>query len=363
MRMKRRRLPEIAVAMAAMLAAGCAREDVGPAAYAAEDCRRVALIDQATGERVRGAEDFAVDRRRGLLYVAAYDRRAVERAVSRRALSVPQGGVYITPLAALFDPTADEASVAPMLRPQDVAGGLRPHGISFDPATGEAAFINRAYNRLNGGWAMTPRVERAGVNGAVYVGAARPAPCSANSLLEEGGRTLVSFDHGECGWRAGLEDMFRLKRSGVAAADGEVLFAGAAFANGLARTHDGHLALAATRENAVLLMRSKAEGLVETGRIDLPGGPDNLTLADDGGVVAAVHPSMFRIFLDRRHGIGRAPSRIVKAYPDSGSVELLFDDPSGRVFAAATVAAQIGDYLVAGSVTDEGLLVCSKASE
>lgn len=362
MRTRRKGLPEIALAMAAALAAGCAREDVGPAAYAAEDCRRVALIDQASGEPVRGAEDFAVDRRRGLLYVAAYDRRAVERAAARKAMSVPQGGVYVASLAALFDPMTDEVGVASMLRPQDVAGGLRPHGISFDADAGEVAFINRAYNRLNGGWAMTPRVERAGVDGAVFVGAARPAPCSANNLLDEDGATLVSFDRGECGWRAVFEDMFRLKDSGVAGGDGEVLFAGAAFANGLARTRDGDLVLAATRENALLVMQSAPQGLTETARIALPGGPDNLTVADDGGVVAAVHPSMFRIFLDRRHGIGRAPSRIVKADPDSGSVEILFDDPGGRVFAAATVAAEIGGHLIAGSVTDSGLLVC-KAGE
>ena len=66
--------------------------------------------------------------------------------------------------------------------------------------------------------------------------------------------------------------------------------------------------------------------------------------------------------LHRRLGIGRAPSRIIKANPQTGAVEILFDDPDGALFSAATVAVEWAGALIAGSVTDEGLLVCRAAA-
>ncbi len=350
--------PRAAAFLLAALAGACAREDVGPAKYGLESCRRVALIDQATGEAIKGAEDFAVDTLRRRLYVAAYDRRAAERAARKKAMSVPQGGVYAAPLDALFDPSKEQTGAAPLVRGDDIPGGVRPQGLSFDSRTGEIAFINRAYQKIDGAWLMTPRIERVGADGEAFVGADEPAPCSANSILEEDGRTLVSFDHAECGMGASFEDAFRLKRSGVIGANGDVLFAKAAYANGLARTLGGDLVLAATRENALLVMRNAPEGLAEASRIAVPGGPDNLKIAEDGGVVAAVHPSVLRIFLNRRLGFGKAPSRIVKADPERGDVAILFDDADGKMFSAATAAVELEGHLIAGSVTDEGLLVC-----
>lgn len=342
----------------AALAGACAREEIGPAKYSAETCRRVALVDQATGVALRGAEDFAVDTLRRRLYVAAYDRRAAERAASKKAMKVPQGGVYAVSLDALFDPSAEKAEARPIVSGDDIAGGVRPQAVSYNERSGEIAFINRAYQKINGGWLMTPRIERVGANGEAFIGADEPAPCSANSILDEDGLTLVSFDHAECGFGAGFEDAFRLKRSGVVGAGGNILFAKAVYANGLARTLGGDVALAATRENAIILMRKSPEGLTETARIALPGGPDNLKIAEDGGVIAAVHPSMFRIFLNRRLGVGEAPSRIVKADPERGDVSILFDDDSGKSFSAATAAVELEGRLIAGSVTDMGLLVC-----
>jgi len=60
----------------------------------------------------------------------------------------------------------------------------------------------------------------------------------------------------------------------------------------------------------------------------------------------------------RRLGIGAAPSRIVEADPSTGRVDILFDDPKGKTFSAATVAVETRDGLIAGSVLDEGVLVC-----
>lgn len=348
------------VALAAVVLAGCSQQPDADARYAADQCRRVALVDVASGAAIRGAEDFAVDVERERLYVSAYDRRSVERAVRRKASAIPQGGVYAVSLAALIGDAAD-AAATPVVRADDITGGLRPHGISFSAAAGEIAFINRGYQRSGGRWRMVPRVERVGARGEVVVGEDVKTPCSANDLVDEPGEALISFDHERCDWRGGLEDTLSLRRSGVVAEDGAPLFDKALFANGIARMRDGRIALAATREKALLVMDERAGGLELSRRIAVPGGPDNLTIAADGDIIAAVHPSLFLMGLHRRLGVGAAPSRIVRVDPATDRVEVLFDDPDGALYSAATVAAEWKGALIAGSVTDDGLLVCKAA--
>ncbi len=351
-----------AVLAGTVLTAACAGEAaVSPAKYAADQCRRVGVIDQATGLPVRGAEDLVLDAASDRLFLSAYDRRAVEKAARKKAFSIPEGGLYAVSLSGLLDDATMTINAGPVVRPDDIAGGLRPHGIAFDPSVGEITFINRAYQRINDKWRMTPRIERVGADGELYVGGRDEAPCAANDILEDHGATYLSFDHEACDWRARLEDALFLKRSGVATGAGRTVYDRAAFANGIARTLAGEIALADTRAKSILLMSDERDGLKLRAAIETPGGPDNLTVAEDGGLVAAVHPSLFRMGLHRQLGLGSAPSRIIKADPDRGSVEILFDDPSGALFSAATVAIEWREKLIIGSVTDEGLLVCKGA--
>ncbi len=331
------------------------------AVYSADQCRRVTLIDGADGKTIIGAEDFAVDRDAQRLFISAYDRRAVEKAARKKADKLPHGGIYALPLSALFESPTEVAAATALAAPADIPGGLRPHGLSYDAANRELVFVNRGYRRVGGKWKMTPRLQRIGANGEMFVGADTAAPCSANDVLAAGDATYASYDHGTCTWRAAVEDVFRLKRSGVAADGKESIFAGAAFANGLTQTDNADIVMAATRENALIFLDVEAGKAVETARIKLPGGPDNLTVSYDGAVVAAAHPALWRLGLNRRLGIGKAPSRIVKADPETGAVELLFDDRSGALFSAATVGVETEDGLVVGSVTDAGVLVCQDA--
>lgn len=348
-------------ALAVMALAACAQEDLGPVRYAGEQCRRLVLIDENTGAHLRGVEDIELDRQMKRLYLSAYDRRAVEKAVRKRAPELPQGGVYAVSLDALFDQAAESVTVAPLVSPGDIAGGLRPHGLSFDAANHELVFINRAYQRMNGKWTMTPRLQRIGANGEVFVGGTEDALCTANDVLVTEQQVFTSFDHSACGWRAGLEDVFNLKRSGVASNHRGPVYNEAAFANGLTRTISGKIVLAATREKALLFMNERSNGVEAAARVELPGGPDNLSISYDGGVVAAAHPNLMRLGLNRRMGIGKAPSRIVKVDPETGGVDILFDDPKGALFSAATVGIETQRGLVAGSVTDKGVLVCGAA--
>lgn len=347
---------------AALLLAACGGADLGAPVYGADQCRRVALLDAETGASLRGAEDLAVDAARGRLIVSAYDRRAVERAARRNGAEPPHGGVYAASFSELFDGSSASVEASPLIDPETVPGGLRPHGIHFDPARRELAFVNRTYQRAGKKWRMTPRLERVSLDNGTAVG---PAPgvlsCAANDVLLADQKVFTSFDHGSCGWRGGFEDVFGLKRSGLALEGAGPVFDRASFANGLTQTGDGEIVMAATRENVLIFFDERPEGVEETARVKLPGGPDNLSVSHDGRIIAATHPSMFRLALNRKLGLGRAPSRVVKTDRETDAPTLLFDDPSGKLFSAATVAVETTEGMIVGSVTDEGVLVCRSA--
>lgn len=380
-----------AAGVAAAALSACVEQVDGPAAYAADQCRATPLVDVATGERVIGAEDLAVDRRSGRLFVSAYDRRSVERAVRRSAFLLPEGGLYSVPIAALAAEEGRLVAAEPLVSRHDAPGGLRPHGLDFDPVTNEIAFINRGYQKINGRWRRSARIERvrvepsarpsklkAQLNGealrrraarhewaheidaSILTSRAVEAPCAANDVLSIDGASLVSFDHANCGWRAFAEDALGLARSGVSAERGAPLFDDVSFANGVARAITGELALAATREKALVLLDDGPDGLAESRRVDLPGGPDNVTVSADGGMVAAVHPSLPWMGAHRHLGLPRAPSRIVKVSPETLDVSLLFEDLRGDHFPGATVAVETDGMLILGSATAEGLFVCRR---
>jgi hypothetical protein len=352
----------MAIALALSLACACAKKVDGAPQYASDQCRRVAILDEATGEAVIGAEDLAFDTAGARVLISAYDRRRAERDVRERAFDVAEGGVYAAPFSALV--AGETILTLPSIVARDsVAGGLRPHGVAFDAARREILFINRAYQKIDGKWRMTPRLERAGPDAAALVGDGGDPRCSANDVAILGDATLVSFDHADCGWRGGLEDLISTRASGVETADGARIFAGVAHANGVAVLPSGDIALAATRDKAVFVLAAQDEGFGVVRRIDLPGAPDNLTVTADGMIVAALHPALLGIGLQRRLGLGRAGSRIVRVDPVTGATALLFDDAKGETFSAATAAVEAQGILVIGSVLDRGLLVCTNDAE
>jgi hypothetical protein len=350
------------VALALCAIAGCAETVAGDPLYTADFCRRLAIVDAETGDSVVGAEDLALDLAGGRVLISAYDRRLIEREARRGAFLLSEGGVYAVPLAALKG-EAETLVLPSIVARESVVGGLRPHGLSFDAARREIVFINRSYQKIDGDWRMTARLERADADGAVYIGDGGAPRCSANDVATLGERAYVSFDHAACGWRGSVEDILRAHASGVAAEDGDAVIEGVSYANGLAPTGDGGLALAATRQKQLLILEPDGGSFTVVRTIDLPGGPDNLTAAADGAIIAAVHPSLIALGLQRRFGLGRSGSRIMRVEAETGATTLLFDDPRGALFSAATAAVEADGVLVAGSVADQGLLVCRRSAD
>ena len=96
--------------------------------------------------------------------------------------------------------------------------------------------------------------------------------------------------------------------------------------------------------------------------VTLPGGPDNLTFDPFGNLIVALHPSLMRVAAYRHGYRDNAPSRIVRVGQDR-QFEVLFDDPLGELFSGASVAVYSDGMLLAGSIRDQGVLLCQGAPQ
>ena len=306
-----------------------------PSRYAPGDCRKLALTDRDTGRPVTGIEDLALAPDGQTLIVSAHDR-----------LSTRSGGIY---RIYLQDIVEDAIAVRSLIAPDSLPGGLRPHGIALSKDGRHLAVINRLSTervtielvRLTSGWAeLAGRIEH-------------PSLCTANDLIIERttgpAEVLVTLDRAACGFS--LADMLpaatgRVARFPFSDAGPQIVATGLSFPNGILPD-----LVAETRAN-----RITGPGGVG---LTLPGGPDNLN-RDGEGITAALHPSMIRLALYRYGLIWFAPSRIVRVRPGHPGIDVLYDDPEGDLFSAATSAVLVGDLLIAGSVRDSGLLVCGE---
>ena len=310
------------------------------AQFGPEDCRRVDLTDRATGAPIRGAEDLALLPDGQRIVLAAHDRSDPTR---------PDGGLYILGLWALRSVSSLELEnlvpVARRSRP------FRPHGIAVSDDGRRLALVNRPAPRsaeieigdlTRRGWLFQNRITGA-------------ALCRANDVdfvqnQRETEALTVTLDRAHCGPSIG--DLLPGSTTGRMALwdDGgfRIIRDGLAFPNGLSGGY-----VAETRKNRVLRPRGEP--------IRLPGGPDNITRIDRTNLLIAVHPSLRRLWLYLNGILPTAPSRIVRAHVLTSEVEVLFDDPQGAIFSGATSAILTEDLLVAGSVGDQGLLVCLRA--
>lgn len=335
-------------------------ETILPARFAATDCRRVQIT--TPDGPLSGAEDIAVSGDGRLLYISAYDRLAVEEALELE-LQPPEGGLYVVPVGDLD--RIGEVTAIRAIEQVRVPGGLRPHGIH---ASGNRVMIvNRGYDRTR--LAETTLILLRPVpdttDGSLEIAETltNSGFCAANDVVLTTGVAYASLDRGTCpGWSSdelvGLSFKGRLIRVplGEGGRGAQAVLAGLAFPNGVAVVQAGAFrgaVVAETRRSRLIF--AEADDLVE---IPLPGGPDNISVDEEGLIIAAVHPSLAKLGLYRYGYAGAAPSRIIRINPLNGEIEVLFDDPGGSLFSAASSAVMAGRTLVAGSVRDDGLLIC-----
>jgi len=315
-----------------------------PARFGAGDCRRVELIDPRTGRAIVGAEDLALAPDGDMLIVSAHDRRDD---------AMPNGGLYSLGFWEIGGRSRVE--VRALDGPRATGAVFRPHGIALSPDGARLAVINRISEDaavvetgpLDGSGWHPERVFRA------------ERLCRANDMAWSGNGTLgVTLDRADC--QTSISDLLPWSMTGAVGTLGGGTLGGGTlgdsglridrrdlgFANGL----DSGGAVAETRRHRL----SWPDGR----RLDLPGGPDNLTRTPKGALIVAVHPNLFRLFAAQRGWIAASPSRILRVDPAGKGWEVLFDDPEGRMFSGATVAVVAGGALVIGSATDRGILLC-----
>ncbi|MEO0983152.1 MAG: hypothetical protein AAFX03_10925 [Pseudomonadota bacterium] len=354
------RVKRLALAAAALALAACGGPRLGDPAFALHDCARHALIDADTGLPIVGAEDLAAHPDGRRVYVSAYDRLAVEAAVEAGD-PAPDGGLYVVDPMQLSAASSEVRSIiaSPSKLVIQHLRGLRPHGIAV--SGDRLAMVNRLQRP---GGALYPAIQQYEISGgaAELIDSRRSDTyCAANDLAFDGDGLVISLDRKKCpGWA------FDERVLGVAkgrlvfySRDGreEDLVGGLKFANGVEVLSDGRFAVAETRRNRIYIREPDGSGR----RLKTPGGADNLTLAPDGRLIAALHPDLIRLGRYRYGHRDTAPSRVIALDPDTGDIELLFEDRSGETFSGATAAVLMDGLLVVGSVRDAGLLVCRKA--
>ena len=308
-----------------------------PALYQAEDCRQITVIDPVSERPLVGIEDLAL-RSTGQLLLSSYDRSAGSDFV---------GGIYSVSLFGLTGGGQVRAKLVSNGAEQGVA--FRPHGISLSRQGDRLAVINRfapgearieVGDLTPEGWIVDRRITGERL-------------CRANDLFLIGGRRdemNITLDREDC--TPSMRDIKPGSTTGkLGFFDGthfEISRVRLSFPNGVAGPY-----IAETREDRILRPGAAP--------IALPGAPDNMNLDDEDKLIVAVHPKLSQLWL-YREGVGDiAPTRLLRVDTTTGGIDVLFDDPGGQVFSAATSAVYRDGILVAGSVMDQGLLVCRKA--
>lgn len=311
-----------------------------PAKYAASECRRLAVRDIDTGQAIRGIEDLALMPDGDSLILSAHDRKDAGR---------PNGGLYRLSLWGIG--SAEAYSVRNLIGDQYADTAFRPHGIAVSGAGDRLAVINRTAP----GQAVVELGDLVGETWSASKRLTGTSLCRANDLnfVPAEVETLeITLDRANCG--TAVADLLPGSTTGRTAIwDGgrlRVTREGLSFPNGIYGPF-----VAETRKNRIL--RPAGEP------VRLPGGPDNLNREGGRTYIVAMHPSLRRLWLYLNGLWPTSASRIARVDMLTSEVDLLFDDPTGALFSAATSAIFAKDMLIAGSVADDGLLICQRAAQ
>ncbi len=399
------RLKTIAVSAAALLGlAACGEEITLAKGPPLEDCRAIDLVDARSGTALTGIEDIALDTETGTAYLSAYDRFALEDALAAigngEAAALPRGGLYALDLETALQST-DTLALTDLTASQVGPGDYRTHGIGlYEGPLGDTliAAVTHRYSHADAGGTSDLRrvsgIDVFAVTGdslTLKTSLTHPSLCQANDVAIVGPRKLlVTRDRGSCDGWMWVEDVLGLKRASVMRVDLNAAGAletppvpvagGIGFANGIAIDRTKRRAVvAATRESALLVF--DLERLLSghsgrpVGRIALGGGPDNLAMAPDGSLLAAVHPSLMTMGFYRKRWFDTqtAPARLMTVDMADASRSILYDhaptppqaqDSGGAEdirdrFSAVTVGVRYDDHVIMGTVASPGLLACA----
>lgn len=386
-----KRILKILAALAVVLAFGLVvllhHHEIFKPARGHLSCTVRLLRIEGSGALVEGPEDIVVDKARGVAYISAYNRFALNAEISAGGPVTTKGGIFRLDLDDL--PGSGEITVKDLSASFSAWQPFRPHGMALyaPDGRGQALFvINRRHLMEGGKPRIDPTIEIFDLEGQTIetlgspVATIRhPLMCRPNDLVAlDNRRFLVSNDHGACTPGAQLiEELLGWKDAYVLAVESgrpRIVASGIGYANGLALTPTNagpkKLLVSATRDKAVHIYDLEAllagDGSIEPERsIGLPGSPDNFSWDAEGRLYLAVFPNIYRFAAYMRgwFGVDTAPGGMVRLDWRSQAEPPYIHIFSGETLNGVTVAAPYGDWLMAASGFDNKLLVCERSSD
>jgi arylesterase / paraoxonase len=314
---------------------------------------------------IPGAEDIAIDRSSGTLFISSDDRRAFGKG------SPVRGSIKILPLAGL------ESNPARI----DATGGkperFQPHGLSlFQGSDGKTTLM--VVNHPNGPsnhvgtsveiYDVSPKQELiwrrsvsvAGLTRINDIAATGPDSFYATSesdlrqgTLSEAWGTLVANDRTGAIWH-------------FDGSKGKKLQSGLGFANSLALSPDGRTLYASGTQSRAIFIYDRnppTNALVRRDAALIATGVDNLDVEPDGRVWIAAHPRLLTFIRHARDPGEGAPSQVIVLEPSptgkGGKVDQVYLKEKDDGFSGASVAIRVGQTMVMGSVFEPGIRVCT----
>ena len=310
--------------------------------------------DTLTG--VTGAEDIAIDRKTGLIFASATDRRATPDRPSKidgiyvRALAHPENGfVKLAGAPAVF----------------------HPHGISlFRAADGSLTLmaVNHISMKQHAVDIFEVKIDGDKVSLNEIGDIQSDKLNSPNDVAAVGKeRFYVTNDHGSrTPFGMTLESYLMLPRADVLYFDGSVfkeVAAGLVFANGIALSNDGKRIYVAesTARHIQTFGRDPFSGkLTLESTFTLPSGPDNIDIDDRGDLWIATHPKMFALVAYASDPTKPSPSEVYRVAAGGGIPQSATEvyANAGQQIGAASVAVAAQDHLFIGSIFDPKILDC-----
>ncbi|MEO1773532.1 MAG: hypothetical protein AAFS07_01135 [Pseudomonadota bacterium] len=309
--------------------------------FAPEQCERVAVLDRRL-RPIEGIEDI----------IALNDGRLFFSAHNRRFAELPVRGIYYSSLENLDLAQAEGEDLRVMAVPgiSRAVQSVYPHGMAMDRSGERLAFVNRPFEE-------PVEIVWGTINGINFVPAGRwaaPEACRANDVEWRGAELLATRDRASCEFS--VSDVMPGAATGSLVSVGPTraaeLETGLAFANGVSLI-GGRVLVAETRQDRLRVLGTEE-------MIELPGGPDNLSRGPFGTVIAALHTDLFDYWMYSLGYVDTAASRVVAINPETGRIDVLYDDPLGKQYSGASVGVFVQGRLILGSAFDSGILVCRR---
>jgi len=316
-----------------------------------------ALADCSAESLPGAAEDLAIDHANGTAYLSVFDRRAAMHDSS------------VTGTILKLDVNRPGAHPVPALA--DAPPGFRPHGLSLwleGDGPKRLFVVNHALDAQGHEQQSVEVFEEAADQLFHHVKTVRdPLFVHPNDIAAVGrNQFYLANDSGAHNALTRLiEFLFQPGWSDILYYDGahaSVVVSGRAMGNGVMASADGlKLFIAETAAQQILVFDRDTETgkLYWSGRVGLPGGADNLDLAEDGSLWVAVHPNLWAL-VRNLFASSPAPTMILRMpAPVSG-----FNKPEpiyvndGTQISAGSIGAAYRGRLFIGSVTDKKLLTC-----